>query len=403
MRLDSEHLIAAADDHAQEGGIRFHSELEPLGGPGSPTQPAIYEGGVYQLQRRWWGEGDERRRVDASVIDNEPSQANRLELALERCAPEVGLPRMILDLSEAEPLPPHLPRALSCYRWPHRHADAYLRDALLDGTPFPKTELGQRIYQATADAPWSLLEWFPHSLLFGFWQSHLGKGAQASQAKLARSWRSSIVGIEPGSTETPQLGLKGDPLNLTLGKEGSVHHDPHDEADWQLAEDGKAPKGREKAKLSEIGHGQVVIAEGGERRPGPAPVSFAAIEQTATLSMPDLRRVWAAPGRPNATARALLAAIGILGHVSAFGRPFSLRSGCDLRPVSTRWTWLGSDGDHEVTPLSEQEALDLVRDTAHVAEEAGLPVGSGWPDDDLVLTPSPALVKVIRSTYPEAS
>lgn len=400
MRLDADQLITAADDHAHDGGIRFHTELEPLGGPGSPTQPAIYSGGTYQPQRRWWGEGEDRRKVDAIVLDNEPSQANRMELALERQASEVGLPRMVLDLSEAEPLPPHLPRTISGYRWPHRHADAYLRDALLDGTAFPKTDLGKRIYAATADDPQALLEWFPHSLLFGFWQSHLGKGAQASQAKLARSWRSSIVGIEPGNAETRQLGLKGDPLNLTLGK-ARVHHDPHDETDWEMTEDGKAPNGRENVKLSEIGHGQIVIADDGQNTPGLAPVSFAAIEQTATLSMPDLRRVWITPGRPNATARALLAAIGILGHVSAFGRPFSLRSGCDLRPASTRWTWLGAREDQEITPLSEQEAIDLVRDTASAAEDAGLPVGSQWANEELVLTPSRALTNVIRSTYPE--
>lgn len=400
MRLTAETLLAAADDHSEDGGLRIHADLEPLGGAGSPTKPAVYSGGTYQHQRRWWGQGDDRRRVDAIVIDNEPSQANRMEQALERLASEVGLPRMLLDLTEAEPLPPHLPRTLSGYRWPHRHADAYLRDALWDGTPFPRTELGKRLAEATADNPAALLEWFPHSLLFGFWQSHMGTGAQSSQAKLARSWRSSVVGIEPGSSDTRQLGLKGDPLNLTLGKAGRVHHDPHDESDWQLAEDGRGPKGRETVKLSEIGHGQVIIAEGGETPPGPAAVSFAAITQTATLSMPDLRRVWVEQGRPNAAARALLGAIGILGHVGAFGGPFSLRSDSDLRPVTTNWTWLGADGDVEVEPLTERAALDLVADTVTAAEEAGLPVGSRWPDEDLILTPAPALANVIRATYP---
>jgi CRISPR-associated protein Csb1 len=400
MRLTAETLLAAGDDYSRDGGLRIDTELEPLGGPGSLTKPAIYSGGTYQHQRRWWGDGDDRRRVDAIVIDNEPSQANRMEGALERRASEAGLPRMVLDLTETEPLPPHLPRTLSSYRWPHRHADAYLRDALLDGTPFPRTELGKRLYQATADDPTPLLEWFPHSLLFGFWQSHLGTGAQSSQAKLARSWRSSVVGIEPGSTDTRQLGLKGDPLNLTLGKGGLVHHDPRDQSDWLVAEDGKGPKGRETVKLSEIGHGQVIIAEDGQNTPGPAAVSFEAIAQIATLSLPDLRRVWVAQGRPNAAARALLAAIGILGHVGAFGGPFTLRSDCDLRPTATRWTWLGADGDEDVEPLTEREALELVADTASAAEETGLPVGSRWPDQDLTLTPAPALAEVIRKTYP---
>ena len=45
-------------------------------------KPAIYAGGVYQHDRRWRGAGEERHLVDAIVIDNVPSQANRLEAAL---------------------------------------------------------------------------------------------------------------------------------------------------------------------------------------------------------------------------------------------------------------------------------------------------------------------------------
>jgi CRISPR-associated protein Csb1 len=399
MQLDAQVLLDAGDDGARAGGLRIHATLEPLGGPGTLISPAIYSGGVYQQQRRWWGEGEAREPVDAVVLDNEPSQANRMELALERLAEDAGLPCVVLDMAAAEPLPPHLPRSLSGYRWPHRHADAYLRDALLDGQPFPKTDMGKEVYQATADNPRALLQWFPHALLLGFWQSHLGKGAGASQAKLARSWRSSIVGLKPGSTETRQLGLKGDPLNLTLGKEGRVHHDSQVEADWDIVE-GSVGKDREKAKLSEIGHGQVPIGEGGDN-PGPAGVSFAAIEQSATLSLPDLRRVWVEAGRPNAVARALLSALGILGYVGAFGRPFSLRSGCDLRATSVTWTWLGEEADEEITPPTEREAVQLLRDCATAAEDAGLPVGSQWASEPLVLTPAPNLVKVIRQTYPE--
>jgi CRISPR-associated protein Csb1 len=401
MQITAERLLAACADTSEDGGVRIWAALEPLGGAGTPVKPAVYAGGKYQIDKRWWGSGDQRKVVSAVVIDNEPSQANRLEATLDDRADQLGLPRLLLDLSEAEPLPPQLPRVLSSFRFPHRHADAYLRDAMLDGTRFKDTDVGKAVFGATADNPVALMQWFPQSLLFGFWQSHLGKGAQASQAKLARSWRSSIVGYNPATTETRQLGLKGDPLNLTLGTEGRVEHDPTDEADWSVLEPkAKADKGRESARLSEIGHGQVIVAEGGDQPPAPAGISFESIEQQATVSIPDLRRVWAGDAQANAAARALLVALGLLAHVGTFGRPFSLRSGCDLRPQETVWTWLGAAGDEQVDPLSTDEAASVLGDCVAAAEAAGLPVGSSWAQEPLTLRPSPELVKVIRSTYP---
>src|SRR5690606_36168385 len=117
--------------------------------------------------------------------------------------------------------------------------------------------------------------------------------------------------------QTRQYGLKGDPLNLTLA-EGRVQHHPTDESDWRPLEPKvKADKGYETARLSEIGHGQVPIGEGGsaEQAPSPAGVSFEAVEQTATVSFPDLRRVWVGDAHANATARALLVAMGLVAHV----------------------------------------------------------------------------------------
>jgi CRISPR-associated protein Csb1 len=69
------------------------------------------------------------------------------------------------------------------FRFPHRNADAYLRDATLDGASFMGSEVGRAVFDATADCPEALLQWCPQALLFGFWQSHLGK--MRSQAKLA--------------------------------------------------------------------------------------------------------------------------------------------------------------------------------------------------------------------------
>src|SRR5205807_2877406 len=129
--------------------------------------------------------------------DNVASQANRLEAALEGLREGFGLPELVLDLSAVTSLPPHLPRRISGFRFPHRHADAYLRDAMAGESRFQDTPTGTALLGATADEPVALYEWFPQSLLFGYWQSHLGK--KRSQAKLARSWVSEIVGYDPAT------------------------------------------------------------------------------------------------------------------------------------------------------------------------------------------------------------
>ena len=89
---------------------------------------------------------DDGIRIDtALVIDNVPSQANRLEeaLRLDRHAPAVDL-RLT-----APPKVPELTRQLSSLQFPHRNADAYLRDAQLDGEDFFGTDLGRAIFAAT--------------------------------------------------------------------------------------------------------------------------------------------------------------------------------------------------------------------------------------------------------------
>jgi CRISPR-associated protein Csb1 len=392
MVIKVESLIAGCGDDAQEAGIAIDTDLTPIGGPGAPVKPAVYAGGRYQLDRRWTGKGETKRVVEVVVIDNVPSQANRLEAALFRLGPQLGLPDVELDLSECGSMPPHLPRSLSGYRFPHRQADAYLRDATLGGTEFAETSVGKDLLAATADNPGAVLQWFPQALLFGFWQSHLGK--KRSQAKLARSWVSEIVGLEPASVETKVLGLKGDPLNLSI--EEKVSYDPENIlAGWQLGEEKKAGGSRKRESLSELGHGQVPVTLTEAALGG---VSCADIRQRATVSFASLRRVWAGTPQANAAARALLASLGVVAHVAAFGGAFSLRSGCDLRPASTTWTWLGASEDAEMELPGLEEAMEVFRGCVALAEAAGLPVGSRWAQEPLVLKPSPALEQVIRRT-----
>ena len=209
--IDLEGLLAACSDDSFDDGIRIDTDLEALSGPGGPVKPAVYEGGKYQEDRRWAAPADEKP-TPVIVIDNVPSQANRLEEAVRRNRASAPVPEFVLDLSDMTSLPAHLPRRISSLQFPHRNADAYLRDAQLDGVDFVKTELGINILGATPEACGPLMAWFPQALLYGFWQSHLGK--KRHNTKHARAWVSEIIGWQPASNETKVFGLKGDPLNL---------------------------------------------------------------------------------------------------------------------------------------------------------------------------------------------
>ena len=184
--IDVELLLAACADDSFEDGIRIDTELEPLSGTGGTVKPAVYEGGTYQMDRRWASPADDEP-TPVIVIDNVPSQANRLEEAIRRHRSWVGAPELVLDLAGVGNLPAHLPRRLSSLEFPHRNADAYLRDARLGDDDFSRTELGRAIFGATPQTCGPLMAWFPQALLYGFWQSHLGKKRQ--NTKHARCWR----------------------------------------------------------------------------------------------------------------------------------------------------------------------------------------------------------------------
>ena len=383
-------LLAGCADDSFDDGIRIDTELEPLGGPGGTVKPAVYKDGVYQEDRRWIApDADEPTPV--IVIDNVPSQANRLEDALRRHRESMSIPELELDLSGVTALPAHLPRQLSSLQFPHRNADAYLRDAKYEDKDFLQTDIGKAIFNATAQDCGPLIAWFPQALLYGFWQSHLGK--KRPNTKHARAWVSEIIGWQPASTNTKTLGLKGDALNLST--EDAVISNPDDRTGWQVATGGRRSGG----KLSDIGHGQVLFMGNDASA---AAVSFARVTQRATVSFAQLRRV--SLGREGSAAedaavRALLVALGLHAHQLAFGRGFALRSGAELRPKASAVTWLGIDdeacelGDAPATHSLLQSAL------AH-ARSADVPL-DGWDRAPLRLTPQDKLAGAIRSTWPE--
>lgn len=392
-KIDLERLLSACADDSFDDGIRVDADLEPLAGPGGPVKPAVYDGGNYQLDRRW-ASPDDAEATPVIVIDNVPSQANRLEQALRSDREASSLPEFVLDLSELGSLPAHLPRSLSSLDFPHRNADAYLRDARLGELDFIKTDVGQAIFGAPAQECGPLMSWFPQALLYGFWQSHLGR--KRHNTKHARAWVSEIIGWQPASTETRILGLKGDPLNLNTDE--TVTSNPDDRTAWGIGTE-KVDGGKGGA-LSDIGHGQVPFMRRDEA--APSAVSFQRVTQRATVSFAQLRRVSLgrdASREADAAARALLVALGLHAHQLAFGHAFALRSGADLRPAATTVTWLGNDGD-ETCDLGGAEATrDLLTTARTQAESAGVPL-DGWGQPPMVLRPGDALAKAIRSTWP---
>lgn len=396
MDLTLERLLAGAASDSFDDGIRRDAVLTPLDGEGGTLKPAIYAGGVYQADRRWPAPGDsqpgENKPQEVFVIDNVPSQANRLEDALRRSRSGTGVPEMILDLSDLTGLPPHLPKHLSSWQFPHRNADAYLRDSILDGTEFGKHPLGRALFAATASEAAALISWWPQALLYGFWQSHLGK--KRSQAKHARAWASEIIGWQPAAQDTKTQGLKGDPLNLSI-EESAIYSD-QDHEGWQLGD--KKGKDEVKKKLSELGHGQVPF--GGDM---PAAVSFRRVTQRATVSFAQLRRVGLGPDFDEAAdtaARALLVAMGLHAHTLAFARGFALRSGTDLRVSSSEATWLGST-DEPLAPLDAGTTAELLQQAKAHARAVGVRL-DGWDADPIVLTPKNNLSKAIESSWPLA-
>ena len=394
QRITLEALLQGCADDSFEDGIRIDTELEPLGGAGAPVKPAVYEGGQYQSDRRWQAIGD-AEPTPVIVIDNVPSQANRLEEALRQHRESVGIPEFVLDLSELTGLPAHLPRQLSSLQFPHRNADAYLRDALLDGQVFLETPVGKTLFAATPQACGALVEWFPQSLLYGFWQSHLGK--KQANTKHARAWVSEIIGWQPASVETKNKGLKSDPLNLTTNE--VVTSNPDNRAKWAVGTS-KTVDGK-RDKLSEIGHGQVPFMR--EADLAAAAVSFARVTQRATISFAQLRRVSLGTGAANADAavRALLVALGLHAHQLAFGRGFALRSGGELRPTARAATWLDS-GDAPCDLGDTAATLALLQEAKTHAQSCKVPL-AGWDQAPTTLTPRDNLKNAIRSTWPGES
>ena len=370
-------LLSAVAFTGTRAVLRVSATYQPAAGPGSRVFPPTYppqNGQPYVLEKRRV-DGAER---DDVLLDSVPSQANRAEEALLRGhrAGTVQVPLMQVEHTGAAPV------TLSSLEFPHRYADAYLRDSMRDGVAFDRTELGRSLLAASPADASALYAHDPGSLVYGAWNSH----RKGRQQNFPRIYASEGVGWDPvvGARSAGRM----DPLNLQgaarAAKDGQT---------WEYSATSTKAKGE---RLSEIGHGNVAP------NPQHGGVTISSAQRFATLSLAGLDRVGfgAATADAAVAARAVLAAYALLADRLAFGRPaLWLRSGCELVLETERMEWVHRGGDTEEFALSTSEAVDLFGLAAAHAEKQGLALAT----DPVTLTPSKALAQAIDFSLTKAS
>jgi CRISPR-associated protein Csb1 len=319
------------------------------------------------------------QRTDVVVIDQEQSQANRIEEALRdaRDAGRVALPmfemRTGTDTGEIR---------LTSFDFPHRYADAYLRDSLVDGQPFDQSPVGQRLRAVSTADVRPLFEREPLSLLFGAWDSH----RKGRWPKFARLYTATMYGLHP--VLGTRRGGRLDPVNLT----GAVDTKSTAKNGWTYVPEGEKAKG---GRLSEIGHGHIAP------NPVPGGVTISEIRRTASLSLAALERLRFGDASPEASvaARAALAALALAGDRMAFGRPSVwLRSGCDLAKHSEQVGLERPGGALDELEVSAQIALDAFHELRESAAKHGVEMAS----DVIAVTANPSLRRAIEYSVTQA-
>jgi CRISPR-associated protein Csb1 len=362
-------LVAAVALEGDRAVIRITTTYEPAGGAGSRVFPPTYprdrdSQSPYVLEERRI-DGDVRRCV---LMDAVPSQANRAEEALLGAFRQgrVSLPLLEIrhkGLAEV---------TLTSLELPHRYADAYLRDSLIDGVKFDKTDIGRAFQAATLQDATSLYRHDPGSLVFGAWNSH----RKGQQAKFPRVYGSEIIGWDP--SEGNRKAGRMDPLNLRGGRKGAGDN-------WEFK---PVEEKKKEERLSEIGLGNIAPND------APGGVTITSATRFATVSPAALDRIgFGSASHPAAlAARALLAAYALLADRLAFGGPsLWLRSGCELITVEERLEWVNRGGGVETFELGVPDSLALFAHAVEVAGERGLPVST----DTVSLVPGPSLAEAI--------
>jgi CRISPR-associated protein Csb1 len=368
----ADRLVSALGTDRRHTAIVVQAVYQPVGGAGRTLMPPTYPTSANDPEPYLMADrlvNGERRR--AVVIDQEPSQANRVEEALRdtRDGGRLALPIFELRAGAGE-------IRLTSLDFPHRYADAYVRDSMVDGVRFDQSGVGQRLRLATAADVRPLYEREPCSLIFGAWDSH----RKGRWPKFARLYAAAMYGLDP--VVGKRRGGRMDPVNLT----GVIDDKAKAESDWKYIAEGAREKGQ---RLSEIGHGNIAP------NPVHGGVTVSEIRRIASISFAGLERLRFGDASPDAAvlARAALASLALAGDRLAFGRPSVwLRSGCDLAKVSERVGLERPGGDLDEFAATAQEALDAFDQLRERATAAGVAMAT----DAIELVPTAALDAAIR-------
>lgn len=437
--------------------FRCVTEYQPAGGPGDKVFPPTYEGGKYATEKRRLPDREEP--VDCVLLDSVQSQANRMELALleawERGKhnPEKDrrfpLPVITVDFGKAKDAG-ELQKVLriTSLEAPHRIADALLRDSLLGNKPFRKSDIGAALDHVDIRNATALFSVCPTALVFGMWDSTGPRGGLG--AKFQRAMVSEIVGI--GVQTGVKTSSRIDPAQIMLNA-GPLFRRP--DGGWTLSQDDaikkdgklvlyKQSKGKDvlwdpdrekvpdQGRPSTANHGNVTpsidvrkdqngntiyeeepavfLRDGSPlvayaNRRVPVDIGGVTLDkalQTTVLSLPALRRLRfplngaAADPKVDDAARTALAALALCAATLAREQGCDLRSRCLLVPTTGfEWELLGPPTEEPSRfALTASQAIDLYRKAVAAAKKAGLP----WMDEELVLTPSPELVALVKKS-----
>lgn len=371
--------------------LRLTLQLQPV----SPKVfPPTYEGGKYAVEERIINGA----KLPCVLLDSVPSQANRMELALQRAweGTEIDLPVISVDFRKVEN--PGI-RKITSLEAPHRIADAILRDSHLgrdkQAVKFRKSEIGKELDQLSSDYATPLLRYAPHCLVFGLWDSTGPRGGLG--VKFARALVSEVIGVNavPGiktSSRIDPLNIRANSGVLYKAKDGWTLDEKN-----ALKEKGKPAKLGKDGKPSEANHGNVLpsISDGG--------FTIQSAEQTSVLSLPALRRLRfplkageKSEPESDVAARVYLAALGLLGATLAVEAGYDLRSRCLLRATNAiSWELLGRPGAADISfALAREEAIQLYKDALASAQKAGLPIET----NEIMLVPSDDLVTLVKKS-----
>ncbi len=353
--------------------------------------PPTYEGGKYATEDRIIG----GQKLPSVLLDSVPSQANRMELALQDAwmGSEIPLPIVSTDFSAVDN--PGLPKVTSLQA-PHRIVDAILRDSLHGKVSFRMSDIGKELDDLSIGFATPLLKYAPHCLVFGMWDSTGPRGGLG--VKFARAIVSEIIGVN--AVEGRKTSSRIDPLNIRV--QSGVLYVAKD-GGWTLDEKEAAKEKNKPIKLgkdgkpSEANHGNVTptISDGGFT------IDYA--EQTTVLSLPALRRL-RFPAKPNERstperdnpARTYLAALGLLGATLGVEAGYDLRSRCILRAKdAVTWQLLGKPGEQDTSfTLDKAGAIKLYNDALAAVKSAKLPIHL----DEIVLKPSDDLITLVKKS-----